>query len=746
MRQVGLVLAVLVVGLLLAIAMPAVDGARGIAHYAPLHSLLEMGAIVVAMMVFAISWTKHSKHLPANLLFLGTVFLGVGLLDFSHLLSYDGMPDYVTPSGSEKAIGFWLAARALTAIALIAVAVLPWRSPASPAKRYFLLAVVLAVVAIVHRVMLWHPELLPPTISPSEGLSPLKLNAEYVIIASNIAAAAVLWWRMRTPQALSVAALFGAACTMALSEFFFTLYADVTDVYNLLGHVYKAVAFLLVYRGIFVVAVEWPYQQLRDSQAQVQATLNALPDLLFEVDQAGRIRDFYSAHAEVLLVPQELFMHKTVRESLPPQAAEVVMEAIGEAAESGHSHGRQYALPLPTQKGELKWYELSVARKAATQESAQHYVVLSRDITKLKENEELLLIMAKRAKALLELPRLAETLDEKSFMQCGQEIAEDLTGSEISFVHFVNKGGAEIELVAWSRRTLEHYCTAAYDSHYPLSHAGIWADALRERKTVVFNDYPSYPHKQGLPQGHSPLQRLISVPVLENDQVVMMTGVGNKRADYTAVDVETVQLISHEIWHIVQRNRSEKKLTRLGLALNQSTNEIYILDPQTWKFLDANQGALEKTGYSLPELAQLTALDLKPEFTREVYAALLAPLLAGETEHVRFDAQHRAKNGSLYPVEIHLERTHDEPPLLVQVVLDVTERKKTEVLLHEQLNELQRWQQTMLGREGRILSMKQEVNELLARSGQPPRYADYFASDAGSEGGQAPVMPGKGAA
>jgi hypothetical protein len=66
--------------------------------------------------------------------------------------------------------------------------------------------------------------------------------------------------------------------------------------------------------------------------------------------------------------------------------------------------------------------------------------------------------------------------------------------------------------------------------------------------------------------------------------------------------------------------------------------------------------------------------------------------------------------------------------------------------LHEQLNELQRWQQTMLGREGRILSMKQEVNELLARSGQPPRYADYFASDAGSEGGQAPVMPGKGAA
>jgi|JI10StandDraft_1071094.scaffolds.fasta_scaffold08666_9 PAS domain S-box-containing protein len=56
-------------------------------------------------------------------------------------------------------------------------------------------------------------------------------------------------------------------------------------------------------------------------------------------------------------------------------------------------------------------------------------------------------------------------------------------------------------------------------------------------------------------------------------------------------------------------------------------------------------------------------------------------------------------------------------------IRDITERKKTEALLHEQLDELHRWQQTMLGREGRIISIKQEVNELLARSGQPPRYA-----------------------
>ena len=67
-------------------------------------------------------------------------------------------------------------------------------------------------------------------------------------------------------------------------------------------------------------------------------------------------------------------------------------------------------------------------------------------------------------------------------------------------------------------------------------------------------------------------------------------------------------------------------------------------------------------------------------------------------------------------------------------IRDITERKHIEMKLHEQLDELHRWQQSMLGREGRIISMKQEVNELLARSGQPPRYADQLPEEPGGGG------------
>ncbi len=73
--------------------------------------------------------------------------------------------------------------------------------------------------------------------------------------------------------------------------------------------------------------------------------------------------------------------------------------------------------------------------------------------------------------------------------------------------------------------------------------------------------------------------------------------------------------------------------------------------------------------------------------------------------------------------------------LLFVTFSDITELKKTESLLHEQLDELHRWQKSMLDRENRIISMKQEVNELLAQSGLPPRYAAQLPSDRVPDGG-----------
>ncbi len=47
---------------------------------------------------------------------------------------------------------------------------------------------------------------------------------------------------------------------------------------------------------------------------------------------------------------------------------------------------------------------------------------------------------------------------------------------------------------------------------------------------------------------------------------------------------------------------------------------------------------------------------------------------------------------------------------------------ETEQKMREQLGELLRWQNIMLGREDRVQALKAEVNGLLAQLRQPPRY------------------------
>ena len=58
-----------------------------------------------------------------------------------------------------------------------------------------------------------------------------------------------------------------------------------------------------------------------------------------------------------------------------------------------------------------------------------------------------------------------------------------------------------------------------------------------------------------------------------------------------------------------------------------------------------------------------------------------------------------------------------------RIATDITERKQVEDKLRVQLLELQRWYNVTTGREGRVLELKKEVNQLLARLGEPPRYS-----------------------
>ncbi|GAB2629128.1 PAS domain S-box protein [Belliella aquatica] len=131
--------------------------------------------------------------------------------------------------------------------------------------------------------------------------------------------------------------------------------------------------------------------------------------------------------------------------------------------------------------------------------------------------------------------------------------------------------------------------------------------------------------------------------------------------------------------NITKRKKAEQEKNTLLTTLEKSLNEIYVFDAETLKFSYINQGALNNLGFSEQEIKELTPLDLKPEFTATTFNQLLNPLVTKEKEKIIFLSNHKRKNGSFYPVEVHLQLvSEDENKRFVAIILDITERKKAE--------------------------------------------------------------------
>ena len=345
---------------------------KGLAGYAPLHTFLETIAITLSLVVFAVCWNTYDKERPGNLILLAVVFFGVALLDFLHTLSIKGMPEFVTVGDAEKAIDFWFAARLLSAVGLLWVAVMPWRPLRNPKIRWVWLVLMFMLVTLVAWIVLLHPDWIPRTFIAGEGLTPFKRYFEYFLTALFTGSALIFLMQMRSRQSHDVVGLFTAAAVMTLSELYFTLYSDVADIFLVLGHVYKVIAYGFLYKSIFLLNVKWPYQRLAESeqlaraaisrnhemnreliesatqlrrrsaeisatQAKLRATFDAIPDLVWLKDAQGVYLDCNPMFEHFLGVKKAALLGKTAYDFIAPEQANFFREQDRKAIATGQA-------------------------------------------------------------------------------------------------------------------------------------------------------------------------------------------------------------------------------------------------------------------------------------------------------------------------------------------------------------------------------------------------------------------------
>tara|TARA_R110001592_G_scaffold109196_7_gene304702 strand:- start:6808 stop:8319 length:1512 start_codon:yes stop_codon:yes gene_type:complete len=160
---------------------------------------------------------------------------------------------------------------------------------------------------------------------------------------------------------------------------------------------------------------------------------------------------------------------------------------------------------------------------------------------------------------------------------------------------------------------------------------------------------------------------------------------------------------------ITERKKKEIELNHWARIFDETLNEIFVFDAVTFKFINVNKEALRNIGYTMKELVKMTPADIKPELSHLKFRDLIQPLLKGDKEKLKFETVHSRKNGSSYPVEVHLQLSAmGENKVFVAIILDITERKNYTKKLEKTVEE--RTQQLT-----EALAVEKELNELKTR-------------------------------
>lgn len=207
-------------------------------------------------------------------------------------------------------------------------------------------------------------------------------------------------------------------------------------------------------------------KELRDTKSDLECTLNAIPDVLFELDIEGRYCAYHTKNKYLLAAPEDQLIGKKVTDVLPPAAAETCIAAMREALQTGISTGRQIQIQL---SDESRWFELSVAKREDNAEENPRFVMISRDITDRKFDSQQLSIAA-----------IAFESQEGIFVTDANNIILKVNRSYTAITGFsAEESIGKSPSILSSGQHDKHFYASMWDS---INHSGSWIGEIWNRR------------------------------------------------------------------------------------------------------------------------------------------------------------------------------------------------------------------------------------------------------------------------
>lgn len=313
-------------------------------------------------------------------------------------------------------------------------------------------------------------------------------------------------------------------------------------------------------------------------------------------------------------------------------------------------------------------------------------------------------------------------------------VAVEHGGFELAWIGLFDRGSGQLTLTTAHGAMQEHLPRRPINLAEPPFDESLMAEAIRSGEIAYRSNIQSDPAmrhwcEQAVAHG---LHSATSVPIHQGGEIIGLLNLFAADVDFFGAAEQ--QSLLHEMALDIafaletmaaeRRRRQTEEHLRFQAKLLDAVGQAVIATDAAGVVTYMNRAAQALYGWSGEEARGRDVLEVTvPQVARDRAAEIMAQLTRGMSWSGEFLAQERS--GRVFPAFVHDTPVFDEHGQLIGIIgisHDISERKRAEQQIQEQLDELRRWHNVTLGREERVLELKREVNELLRQLGEPIRY------------------------
>lgn len=315
-------------------------------------------------------------------------------------------------------------------------------------------------------------------------------------------------------------------------------------------------------------------------------------DIILFVRLDGRICDANDAAVRAYGYEREELLSKTIFDLRSQETVSQVLPQMAQAEREG------ILFETVHRRKDGRTFPVEVSSQGVTLGNERVLLSIIRDISERKQAQEELAWESGVNAALAELSSAlisAASIDDISATVLAH--GQRLTGSRFGFVGYVDPQTGWL-VTTMLTRDIWDVCQVR-DKEAVFKHfGGLWGWVLNNRQPLMTNEPDKDPRSTGIPDGHIPIRRFLSVPATIGDTLVGQVSLANSDRDYTDRDLEVIKRLAGLYAIAIDRKRTEEerhklleeiqhRLAQLNAVIENTDTQLALLD-RDFNFLTVN--------------------------------------------------------------------------------------------------------------------------------------------------------------